>query len=598
MTQPAGYTTAMPRSTSRFATSLRAAAWIAVSLLAGRLPSLSLAQPAPAYKNVTNERLTDPEPRNWLMYRGTYDSMGYSALDQINTSNVSRLVPAWTFSTGMREGHQAPPIVNEGVMFVTTPHNRVLALDARSGDLRWRYDRELPEDQFQMHPTNRGVALYADRVYLATADCYLVALDARSGEVVWESEVGDYATGYDMTLAPLVAEGKVMVGVAGGEFGIRGFITAFDAMTGEEAWKTYTIPAPGEPGSETWEGESWKTGGVSIWVTGSYDSQLGLTYWGTGNAGPWMGDARPGDNLYATSVIALDVETGALRAHHQYHWNDSWDWDEVSAPLLLDFQRDGRTISGLVHPGRNGYLWFLERGRDRIDFVDALPYVRQNVFTSIDPKTGRPSYDIARKPGIGKRAEFCPSLWGGKNWPPAAYSPKTGYLYIPANENLCTSMKGKEIEYRPGQTFIGTDNSGTDLILREEAKEHIGELQAWDLDGPKKVWTTTFASHNWGPVLATAGDVIFMGGTNDRYFRAFDAHTGDELWKQRTNSGVTGVPSTYEVDGVQYVAVLSGWGVDAGRMQARLNKQLETKTYVPQGGVLWVFALPQATPTQ
>ena len=598
MTQPAGYTTAMPRSTSRFATSLRAAAWIAVSLLAGRLPSLSLAQPAPAYKNVTNERLTDPEPRNWLMYRGTYDSMGYSALDQINTSNVSRLVPAWTFSTGMREGHQAPPIVNEGVMFVTTPHNRVLALDARSGDLRWRYDRELPEDQFQMHPTNRGVALYADRVYLATADCYLVALDARSGEVVWESEVGDYATGYDMTLAPLVAEGKVMVGVAGGEFGIRGFITAFDAMTGEEAWKTYTIPAPGEPGSETWEGESWKTGGVSIWVTGSYDSQLGLTYWGTGNAGPWMGDARPGDNLYATSVIALDVETGALRAHHQYHWNDSWDWDEVSAPLLLDFQRDGRTISGLVHPGRNGYLWFLERGRDRIDFVDALPYVRQNVFTSIDPKTGRPSYDMARKPGIGKRAEFCPSLWGGKNWPPAAYSPKTGYLYIPANENLCTSMKGKEIEYRPGQTFIGTDNSGTDLILREEAKEHIGELQAWDLDGPKKVWTTTFASHNWGPVLATAGDVIFMGGTNDRYFRAFDAHTGDELWKQRTNSGVTGVPSTYEVDGVQYVAVLSGWGVDAGRMQARLNKQLETKTYVPQGGVLWVFALPQATPTQ
>ena len=311
-----------------------------------------------------------------------------------------------------------------------------------------------------------------------------------------------------------------------------------------------------------------------------------------------MGDARPGDNLYATSVIALDVETGALRAHHQYHWNDSWDWDEVSAPLLLDFQRDGRTISGLVHPGRNGYLWFLERGRDRIDFVDALPYVRQNVFTSIDPKTGRPSYDPARKPGIGKRAEFCPSLWGGKNWPPAAYSPKSGYLYIPANENLCTSMKGKEIEYRPGQTFIGTDNSGTDLILREEAKDHIGELQAWDLDGPKKVWTTTFASHNWGPVLATAGDLIFMGGTNDRYFRAFDAHTGDELWKQRTNSGVTGVPSTYEVDGVQYVAVLSGWGVDAGRMQARLNKQLETKTYVPQGGVLWVFALPQAAPTQ
>ena len=598
MTQPTPHIKTMPLSTSRFTMLLRAAAWIAVSLPAVGLPSLSLAQPAPDYKNVTNERLTNPEPGNWLMYRGTYDSMGYSALDQINTSNVSRLVPAWTFSTGMREGHQAPPIVNEGMMFISAPQNRVIAIDARTGDLVWRYDRELPEDQFQMHPTNRGVALFADRVYLATADCYLVALDARSGEVVWESEVEDYTAGYYMTLAPLVAEGKVIVGVAGGEFGIRGFITAFDAMTGEEAWKTYTIPAPGEPGSETWPGDTWKTGGVSVWITGSYDPALGLTYWGTGNGGPWMGDTRPGDNLYATSVIALNVKTGKIRAHHQYHWNDSWDWDEVSAPMLLDFQRGGRTISGLVHAGRNGYLWFLERGRDRIDFVDALPFVRQNVFTSLDPKTGRPSYDPARTPGTGKRTEFCPSLWGGKDWPPAAYSPKTGYLYIPANENLCASMTGKKIEYRRGRIFIGAVNLGAELILHEDAKDHIGELQAWDPDGPKKVWTTTFASHNWGPVLATAGDVIFMGGTNDRYFRAFDARTGDELWKQRTNSGVTGVPSTYEVDGVQYVAVLSGWGVDAERMQTMLNKQLETKTHVPQGGVLWVFALPQAAATQ
>ena len=560
----------------------------AILLIVCGFPSLGIAQLD--YKNVTDERLTTPEPGNWLMYRGTYDSKGYSELDQIKASNVSKLVPTWTFSTGMREGHQAPPIVNEGVMFITTPHNRVLALDARTGDQIWRYDRELPEDQFQMHPTNRGVALYADRVYLATADCYLVALDARTGEVVWESEVEDYANGYYMTLAPLVADGKVIVGVSGGEFGIRGFIMAFDAMTGEQAWKTYLIPAPGEPGSETWEGDAWKTGGASIWVTGSYDPQLGLTYWGTGNAAPWMGDARPGDNLYANSVVALDVETGEIRAHHQYHWNDSWDWDEVSAPLLLDFDRNGTRHSGLVHPGRNGYLWFLDRGPDRIDFVDATPYVRQNVFTSIDPKTGRPSYDMARKPGIGKSAEFCPSLWGGKDWPPAAYSPKTGYLYIPANENLCGRMEGKEEEYRPGQTFMG---GVSELVPHEDASDHIGELQAWDLNGPRKVWTTTFESHNWGSVLATAGDVLFMGGTNDRYFRAFDARTGAELWKQRTNSGVTGVPSSYEIDGVQYVAVLSGWGVDSERMQAMLNRQLEKKVHVPQGGVLWVFSLPQ-----
>ena len=401
------------------------------------LPVAGSADSPPSYSPVTAERLLEPEPRNWLMYRGTYDSRGYSELDQIDTANASRLVPVWTFSTGMREGHQAPPIVNDGVMFISTPHNRVMALDARTGDLLWRYARDLPEDLFQMHPTNRGVALYGELVYLATADAFLVALDARTGAVVWEREVEDYTGGYYMTLAPMVARGKVMVGVSGGEFGIRGFVAAFDAVSGEPAWKTYTIPAPGEPGSETWRGDSWKTGGVPVWITGSYDPALNLTYWGTGNGGPWMGDTRPGDNLYATSVIALDADTGELRAHHQYHWNDSWDWDEVSAPILVDFKRGKRTIHGLVHPARNGYLWFLERARDRIGFVDARAYVRQDVFTSIDPRSGRPEYDMARKPGTGKRAQFCPSWWGGKDWPPAAYSPKTGYLYIPPRTRTC-----------------------------------------------------------------------------------------------------------------------------------------------------------------
>ena len=574
------------------------AGWLSTLLLLCCLPLVGSADSPPSYSPVTAERLLEPEPRNWLMYRGTYDSMGYSELDQIDTTNASRLVPVWTFSTGMREGHQAPPIVNDGVMFISTPHNRVMALDARTGDLLWRYERDLPEDLFQMHPTNRGVALYGELVYLATADAFLVALDARTGVVVWEREVEDYTGGYYMTLAPMVARGKVMVGVSGGEFGIRGFVAAFDALSGEPAWKTYTIPAPGEPGSETWSGDSWKTGGVPVWITGSYDPALNLTYWGTGNGGPWMGDTRPGDNLYATSVIALDADTGALRAHHQYHWNDSWDWDEVSAPILVDFKRGKRTIHGLVHPARNGYLWFLERERDRIGFVDARAYVRQDVFTSIDPSSGRPEYDMAHKPGTGKRAKFCPSWWGGKDWPPAAYSPKTGYLYIPANENLCSWLEGEEVEYRRGQVYMGTEpEEAGNLILHDGAREHIGELQAWNLNEPKEVWTRTFKSHNWGPVLVTAGNVVFMGGTNDRYFRAFDAQTGATLWKQRTNSGVIGVPSTYEVDGVQYVAVLSGWGVDAARKQDLLNPLLGTSTYVPQGGVLWVFALPDSATT-
>ena len=551
----------------------------------------SLAQSLPPYNPVTTERLLKPEESNWLMYRGSYDSHGYSTLDQINTTNVDNLVPIWSFSTGLREGHQAPPIVNDGYMYVSTPQNHVLAINARSGDLIWRYVRFLPDDLQQLHPTNRGVALYQDRVYLATVDAYLVSLDALTGEVIWEQAVEDYNTGYYMTMAPLIVDGTVMVGVSGGELGIRGFVAAYDAMSGERVWKTYTIPAPGEPGSESWPGDTWQTGGVPVWLTGSYDPELGLTYWGTGNGGPWMGDARPGDNLYSSSVIALDPGTGELKAYHQYHWNGSWDWDEVSAPLLIDFQRDGRTVNGMIHPGRNGYLWFLEREADQIKFVDANPYVYQDVFTSIDPVTGRPEYDMSKKPGTGFEASFCPSLWGGKDWPPAAFSPKSRLLFIPANDNVCSTMEGEEIQYRPGRPFIGRASSANGGFFVRPGTDHIGELQAWNVDTGERVWTTTFANHNWGPVLATAGDLVFMGGTNDRYFRAFDANTGEILWQQRTNSGITGVPVTYELDGRQYVAVQSGWGVDAQREQNLLNLVRGEQHYVPQGGVIWVFAL-------
>ena len=392
-----------------------------------------------SYAPVTDQRLVNPEPENWLMYRRTYDGWGYSPLEQVTPANAATLVPVWTFSTGVAEGHQAPPIVNNGVMFVSTPQNQVLALDAKSGELLWRYKRDLPEDLFQLHPTNRGVGLYEDKVYLATLDAHVVALDAKTGKVVWDQTVEDYKKGYYMTLAPLVAKGKVIVGVSGGELGIRGFVQALDARSGSSAWKTFTIPAPGEPGSDTWKGDTWRTGGVSVWITGTYDPQLNLTYWGTGNAAQWIGDQRPGDNLYSASVLALDADSGKLRAYHQYHWNDSWDWDEVSAPVLMDVKRGDRTIKGLVHPARNGYLWLLERRADAIAFVDAKPYVKQTAFTSIDPRTGRPTYDESKKPVTGKKVAFCPSLWGGKDWVPAAYSPKTGYLYIPANENLCGS---------------------------------------------------------------------------------------------------------------------------------------------------------------
>ena len=544
------------------------------------------------YKAVTAERLKRPEDNDWLMIRRTYDGWGYSPLSQITTGNVARLQPAWVFSTGAINGHEAPPIVNNGVMFVATPGNQVIALDAKTGGFLWRYRRPLPEGAVVLHPTTRGVAVYGDKVFLAANECVLVALDARTGTEVWTTKVEDNTKGYYMTLAPLVADGKVIVGASGGEFGVRGFVAAYDPETGAQVWRTYTVPAPGEPGSETWpKGEQWKTGGASIWVTGNYDPDTNLTFWGTGNGGPWMGDQRPGDNLYTTSTVALDAATGQIKGHHQYQPNESWDWDEVSPPILVDFRRNGRTIKGLINVARNGYLWFLERTDGRINFIEGTPYVAQNVFRSLDPKTGRPDVDPARKPGTGKPADFCPSHWGGKNWPPIAFSPRTRMIYIPANENLCASIVGREIEYMAGSPFTGA----TTTVSLAPGADHIGEVQAWNVDTGKRVWTHKYAkSQNWGPMLATAGGLVFTGGTNDRKFHAFHAESGRLLWEFPTNSGITGQPSSFMIDRRQYVAVQSGWGIDSRAMQTRLNGLLPGEyPDVPEGGAIWVFAVKE-----
>jgi glucose dehydrogenase len=369
---------------------------LAAVIIIGWWPWVVAAQGIANYGPVTDQRLGNPSTPYWLMYRGTYDGWGFHPADLINTTNVKNLVPLWRFSTG---------------------------------DLLWRYRRALPNDILPSHPTNRGVGLYEDKVYLTTLDAHLVALDAKHGHVVWDKSIDDYTQGYYMTLALLVAKGKVLVGVSGGEYGIRGYIAAFDAHTGDQVWKTYTIPGPGEPGHDTWSGESWSTGGVSAWLTGHYDPFLNAAYWGTGNASPWPAEAHPGDNLHAKSVLALDVDTG--------------------------------------------------------------------------------------------------------------------------------------------------------------------KLQAWDLKTMQKAWTQTFQSPTWGSVLTTASGLVFMGGTTDQSFRAFDAKTGEVLWEFRTNSGVTGVPISYGRIGVQYIAVQSGWGAEAQAMRTQIDAALGTKTDVPPGGVLWVFGLPE-----
>ena len=567
---------------------------LAASLLAA-LPCLAL-QAAPAsYTPVTDERLRNPEPANWLQYRGNYGGWGYSPLARVDDKNVSKLRLAWAFSTGQTDGHQAPPVVNNGYMYVTTPGSQVIALDAATGQELWRYKKEVPAEMLQLHPTNRGVALYGDKVYVATVDCHLVALDAKTGKVAWIKAVGDWKALQYMTLAPLAAKGKIMVGSSGGETGVRGFVAAFDAQTGAEAWRTYTTAAPGEPGGDTWPGDTHKNGGGSIWITGTYDPEANLSYWGTGNPAPWPTEGRQGDNLYTTSTIALDVDSGAIKGHHQYHPNDAWDWDEVSAPLLIDTDIKGRRVKAAVHAGRNGYLWMLERDGSKINFVDAVPYVHNNVFTAIDPKTGRPSYDVSHKPGLGKAVGFCPSLWGGKDWPPEAWNPKTGLFYIPANNNLCAELPAAEpAKYKKGDLHIGYPIEGVLGSLRYrdgKAPETIGELQAWDLKTGKLAWVQKFPTFMWAPLMTTGGNLVFTGGTNDRMFRAFNASTGQKLWETPTPSGVTGVPSSFEVNGEQYIAVQSGWGVDAQRMQSGIDSLVGKPTMVPQGGTVMVYKL-------
>jgi alcohol dehydrogenase (cytochrome c) len=551
------------------------------------------ARSAADYAPVTDARLANPEPENWLMTRGNYKGWSYSPLAQINTGNVKNLVPVWSVSTGVDSGHEAPPIVNNGVMFVSTPYSQVMALNAATGDFLWRYKRPLPEGFSALHNTSRGVALYGDKVFLPTLDAVLVALDAKTGKVAWEAKVEDWKTGYYMTMAPLIVKGKVLVGVAGGEFGVRGFIAAFDAGTGKPAWKTYTIPAPGEAGADTWQkADTWKTGGASTWMTGNYDPEANVVYWGTGNASPWFGDQRPGDNLYTSSTLALDGDTGKIKGHFQYHQNESWDWDAQNAPMLVDFQKDGATTKGLLTPQRNGYLYWLQRNTDgAISYVNSQPYVPQNVFKSVDPKTGRPEIDPAHKPGTGKAAQFCPGLWGGKDWPYEAYNPKTGMIYIPANEGHCNNLEGKVEERVPGQWWTGVAIPDFHFTVDTKAGFY-GEIEAYDANNGKRTWRQLYSkSMMWGSLLTTAGDLVFGGGTNDRQFRAYDANSGEELWHFRTNSGVIAPPSTFEVGGVQYVAVASGYGVDPAFQQLRMSNLVGWQADVPQGGVIWVFAV-------
>ena len=549
------------------------------------------------YRPVTDARLANPEPENWLMTKGNYAGWSYSPLSQITPANVAKLRPVWSAATGVLSGHEAPAIVNGNFMYVATPNNQVMAFEATTGKLLWRFNRELPEGFSALHRTNRGVALWGDKVYVGSNDCVLSALDAKTGKKAWEAKVCDWEQGGYITSAPLVVKGKVIIGPSGGEFGVRGYLNAYDAETGKLAWTTYSVPAPGEPGSETWPQDgpykdAWKRGGGTMWMPGNYDAKNEVIYWGTGNGSPWQGDQRPGDNLYLTSVLSLNPENGRIQSHFQYHWNDSWDWAGMNAPTLVDFDRKGKKGMGLVTAQRNGRLYWLDRdAKGNISYDHSEAYVTNTAFKSIDPKTGRLTYNEDAKPSVGSTKTYCPSLWGGKDWQYEAYSPKTGMLYVPYNDNHCLKIRSIVQPHIPGQWSAGAEISELELEVKKDF-DHIGGIQAWNVNSGKEVWRLKYpTSWNWGSIMTTASGVLFAGGTNDKKFHAYDASSGKLLWEFPTPSGILAPPSSFSVDGKQYIAVVSGYGVDAQWVQGKMHAIAGWEKALPEGGTVWVFAL-------
>ncbi len=519
------------------------------TLLRAVVVSLSLA--ATAAPQVPYERLRNAgsEPGSWLTYSGTYAAHRFSPLKQITPANVAGLRPAWVYQVGETGLVETTPIVVDGVMYVTEANSRVAALDVRTGRTLWRYEPELPKDVVVLGypPVNRGVAVLDDRVFVGTLDARLVALDALSGAVRWTATLGDNAAGYGSTAAPLAIDGKVIIGVSGGEAGIRGFLDADDAETGERLWRFHTVPGPGEPGHETWGGDSWKTGGGATWLTGAYDPELDLLYWGIGNPAPdWNGDSRPGDNLYSCSLVALDPATGALRWHFQFTPHDTHDWDANQIPVLIDATFEGRPRQLVVTANRNGFYYVLDRVSG--EFLHGTPYAKQTWASGLD-SSGRPVVRPGTEPSE-KGTLVWPSLQGSTNWISPAYSPGTGLFYVPVREMGSIYFKG-EAEYEPGVYFLGGGEA------QPPDQEAWGAVRALDaLSGDMK-WEFRLLSPPWSGVLATAGGLVFGGSREGNVF-ALDAATGEPLWDFHAGGACRANPTSFLVDGRQHVALAMG----------------------------------------
>jgi alcohol dehydrogenase (cytochrome c) len=503
------------------------------------------------------------EPNNWLTYSGGYFGQRHSALRQVDAANVKNLEIKWIFQANSLQSFSATPLVVDGIMYVTQAPNDVLAIDAVTGKVFWMYHYAASPGRLCCRgQVNRGVAIHGDTLFMATVDAYLVALDAKNGRPIWKSKVGDAPNAYGMTLAPLVIKDKVLVGVAGAEFGIRGYIAAYEVATGKEAWRFYTIPGPGEPGHDTWKGDSWQHGGGSVWTTGTYDAELNLTYWGIGNPGPDFNSAqRPGDNLYSDSVVALDADTGKLKWHFQFTPNDPYDYDSTQVPVLVDANWNGAPRKLMYFANRNGFFYVLDRVTGQ--FLLGKAYTQVNWTSGLDPR-GRP---ILTPQNAGETT--FPGPLGATNWYSPSFSPSTNLFYLSAWENYGQVFdSGDPVEFREGQNFTGgrlAPPPGAPVMpgmqrgpvnTWHEGAAH-GTIMAIDPKTGTKKWGYEMHDVTTSGVLTTAADLLFVGG-REGYFHALDARTGALLWKMNVGGETAAGPMTYQVDGKQYVAVAAG----------------------------------------
>jgi len=525
------------------------------SMLTVRLKSLVLALlafpgAARLAAQVAPERIERAagEPQNWLTYSGSYDGRRFSPLQQITSENAATLAAQWVFQSPAPGKFEATPLVVDGVMYVTAQDNHAFALDARTGRTVWHYQRALPEKlRLCCGHVNRGFAILGDRLFLATLDAHVVALDSKTGNVLWDVQAGDYSKGYSFTLAPLAVQDKVIVGVSGGEYGVRGFIDAYDAKTGKRAWRFYTIPGPGEPGHDTWEGDSWTRGGATAWLTGSYDPELKLLYWPTGNPSPSNdGSQRHGDDLYSNSMLALDLDTGALKWHFQFTPHDLHDWDSTEIPVLLDMELNGQLRKTLVHANRNGFLYVLDRATGK--FLLGKPFVTLTWAKGLNDN-GRAIQSPGAEP-TAAGVRVCPGAIGATNFMSPSYSPQTGLLYVNTREQ-CDIFTAEPQSFVPGHAYLGS------MYLPASGEKDRGALKAIDPKTGEVRWQFDHFSAPWAGTLATAGGVVFAGDVEGNLI-AFDARSGKVVWHFPTGAALYASPMTYSVDGKQYVAIAAG----------------------------------------